>query len=132
MAAIWDYIRFGHVPELMRLARNFIPLYDHLLRGHNILPPVVMDPVPAASHAREVIEPPLVVRANFSTTPFSRADDAYIPFKVGEVQLPVVALTFDRGGIVPFVILLAIGREMDVPARRFARCDFFVLREAFP
>jgi hypothetical protein len=45
-------------------------LQNYLLRIGHILPPIIVDSIFSPSHAWEVIEPPFVVRADFSAAPF--------------------------------------------------------------
>ena len=91
-----------------------------------------MYPIPAAGNAREVVEPPFMVSADLAAAPFRGTDDTHIAFEVGEVQLPVVAFAFDRGEVVPFVILLAVGRKVNISAGGLARSDLLILHEALP
>lgn len=99
-------------------------LNDHILRGNNILPPVIVNSIFTARDPREMVEPPLMVRADITTAPLRRTDHPHIPFEIGEVQLPVITLAFYRGGISPIVILLAVRRKVDIAARGFSRAIF--------
>ena len=91
-----------------------------------------MYPIPAAGNAREVVEPPFMVRADLAAAPFRGADHAHIAFEVGEVKLPVVAFAIYTGWIIPIVILLAVRREMDISTGGFAGGDLVVSRKAIP
>src|SRR3990172_1110969 len=107
-------------------------LQDHVIWVYNILPPIVVDPVPAARHAREVIEPPGMMLAHIAVPPFGSSDRAHVPLEIGEIKRPVVALTEYRAGIVPIVLALAVGGKMDVAACGSAGCSQIITDETLP
>lgn len=45
-------------------------LYNHILGRCNVLPPIIVDSILSACHTREVVEPPFVVSADLTATPF--------------------------------------------------------------
>lgn len=85
-----------------------------MFRIHDVLPPVIVDPIPAAGGFREMPEPPFVMFASIAIAPFRRGDHASGAFEIGEVFQPVVTLTQHRTSIVPVIITLAVRRKMHV------------------
>ncbi len=123
------------------LFKNFAPehgaklksqLDDHLLRRGNVLPPIVVDAILSTSHLWEVAEPPLVMCADLAVTPFGCVDNSNITLKVWKIQLPIVTLTFYRSCVAPIIILLAVGRKVDVSASGLAWSAFLILYETPP
>ena len=67
-----------------RAKRHFV-LYDHILWGSNVLPPIIVDAVLSASHPWKVVKPPFVMSTNLTSAPFIRIHCTDIPFEIGEV-----------------------------------------------
>lgn len=99
---------------------------------HDVLPPVVEDPVPAPGGFGDVPEPPFVMFTGIAMAPLCSCDRADGTLEVGKVVQPVIALAWHRGWIVPIVILLAVGSEVDVAHSSFARRRFLITDEALP
>ena len=98
----------------------------HIVRVRDVLPPVVVDPVPATHCLGEVVHPPHVMLADVAAAPFGGghlADDA---LEIGEVVQPVVALAQDGGWVVPVVVAGAVRRKVDVAAGGLAGVGFFM------
>lgn len=55
----------------MAVVRRGDLLCDYIIWIHNILPPVVMNPVSAPGGFREVVQPPLVMFTRIPMTPIS-------------------------------------------------------------
>lgn len=99
---------------------------------HHILPPIMLDVVLASSHFGQMPEPPSVVFANIAITPLGRCHRTDLSFELGEVIEPVITLAQDRAGIIPIVIALAVGREVDVPHGSPPGCGLVIADEAPP
>lgn len=105
------HVRMGVFPTCRKIP-HLLPV--HIVRIHNVLPPVIVDSVDTPSGLREVGEPPYMMLAYISIAPIAGSDLTSLPAKIGEVEHPVIALADDRGWIVPVVIALTIRSKMDV------------------
>jgi hypothetical protein len=62
----------------------------------------------------KMLKPPEMMFAGVSTAPFAGIDHACHSFEIREVIEPVIALTYYRGRIVPVIIGVAVGCEVDI------------------
>lgn len=53
---------------------------------HNVLPPVVADPISASRNSGDMPEPPLVVFTDVAASPFRGCDRAGHAFEIGKVM----------------------------------------------
>ena len=83
-------------PEIWDSIKSGSNLHNHIVRIHDVLPPVVMDAMDAPGRLGQVRKPPDVVLADVAISPFAGSDLTPLPAKIGEV-VPIIALA-DHGG----------------------------------
>ncbi len=79
-----------------------------------------------------MFKPPPVVFPNVTIAPVPGCYGADVPFETWKVFQPVIGFTGNGSWIVPIVIALTVGREMDISERRLARRGFLVTDESSP
>lgn len=77
-------------------------------------------------------EPPDVMLPDIAIAPVPSGDFARLAFEIRKVMQPVVAFAGDRSWIVPVVVAVAIGREVNVTQRSLTRMSLFIADKAFP
>ena len=97
--------------EVHAFAYLFV-LHENQVGIHHVLPPVIGNTPRPPGDFGQVLQPPLMVGTDLATAPFGRTDLADLIVEIWEV-VPVVAVAGHQARVVPIVIPLAIGSEMD-------------------
>jgi len=113
-------LRFGRLSEI------------HIVGVGDILPPIVMDAVLATGHFGKVLKPPEVMKPDIAQAPFCGSDGACGTGKIRKVVQPIITCTVDGGGVVPIVVAVTVGGEVNIAQRGLARMRFFVADEPAP